>query len=366
MFQIHQAVTQMKAEFRPFPLKLRHTWSIANFAKAGRGADVVNAVLLRLQDGDVTGLGEAPSSTRYSESPDTVQLFLSKVDWKRISFKFIGASMDYLESVAPGNYSAKCAINVSLVDGAAKIAGKAACDFLGLGFTENKHVSSFSIGIDTPEMIGQKVAEAVDFPILKLKIGAPGERENLAALRKVAPDRKIRVDANEGWATKEEALRNLEWLARDLHIEFVEQPMPATTPIPDLAWLKERSPLPLFADESSHHASEAEKCPQCYHGVNVKLLKTVGNTGAQESLKAARKAGLKTMIGCMIETSLLISAAAHLAELADHIDIDGSLLISNYPYSGVTAEKGAVSFKSATEKHGLRVNSRDTDPFVEP
>jgi L-alanine-DL-glutamate epimerase-like enolase superfamily enzyme len=353
----------MKADYRPYPLKLRHAWSIANFTKPG-GADIVTDVLIRLTDGDVIGFGEAPSATRYAESPETVQAFLRKVDWSRVSFKFIAASMDYLESVAPGNTSAKCAINVALVDGAAKIAGKPVCNFLGLGFTENKHVTSFSIGIDTPEMIGQKVAEAANFPILKLKIGAPGERENLSALRKVAPDRTVRVDANEGWTTKEEALRNLEWLARDPHIEFVEQPMSASTPIADLAWLKNRSPLPLFGDESFHHASDAAKCAECFHGVNVKLLKTGGITGAHEALKAARKAGLKTMIGCMIETSLLITAAAHLAELADHLDIDGNLLISNDPYCGVTAEKGIVSFATATEKTGLRVKLREPTPFA--
>jgi L-alanine-DL-glutamate epimerase-like enolase superfamily enzyme len=355
----------MKAEYRPNPLKLRHTWSVANFASAGRGADIVTDVLIRLTDGDVTGLGEAPSATRYSESPDSVQSFLRKVDCTRITFKDIDGSMKYLETFANGNYSAKCAVNVALVDGAAKMAGKAICDFLGLGFTEQKHVTSFSIGIDTPEMIGQKVAEAENFPILKLKIGAPGERENLAALRKIAPNRKIRVDANEGWTTKEEALRNLEWLARDPHIEFVEQPMPASTPVVDLAWLKNRSPLPLFGDESFHHASDTDKCAQCYHGVNVKLIKTGGITGAYEALKAARKAGLKTMIGCMIETSILVTAAAHLAKLADHLDIDGNLLISNDPYSGVTAEKGILSFAAATEKTGLRVKTRDADPFAE-
>jgi L-alanine-DL-glutamate epimerase-like enolase superfamily enzyme len=353
----------MKVEFRPFPLTLRHTWSIASGAKTGRGSDSVTVVLLRLSDNGVVGLGEAPSSTRYSESPDTVQSFLRKVDWERVSFGDIPASMEYLETVSPGNYSAKCAINAALVDGAARMAGKAACDFLGLGFTEGKHLTSFSIGIDSPAMIGQKVAEAAEFPILKLKIGAPGERENLAALRKVAPDRTVRVDANEGWTTKEEALRNLEWLAQDPHIEFVEQPMPASTPVADLAWLKSRSPLPLFGDESYHHASDAAKCAECYHGVNVKLLKTGGITGAHEALKAARKAGLKTMIGCMIETSLLITAAAHLAELANHLDIDGSLLISNDPFSGATAEKGVVSFASAAERTGLRVTARDGDLF---
>jgi L-Ala-D/L-Glu epimerase len=355
----------MNAQFRPYPLKMTHPWAISTSAKSGKGWDSIPMVLLRLSDQGTTGLGEAPSSSRYGESPQTIQDFLRKVDWTRISFADVPGSMDYLENLAPGNYSPKCAINVALLDGAARIAGKAVCDLLGLGFTEKKHVTSFSIGIDTPAIIGKKVEEAAAYPILKLKIGAPGERENLTALRQAAPKRTLRVDANEGWTTKEEALRNLEWLARDPHIEFVEQPMPASTPHSDLAWLKSRSPLPLFGDESYHHAKDITACAECYHGVNVKLMKTGGITGAHEALKAARKAGLKTMIGCMIETSVLITAAAHLAELTDHLDIDGSLLISNDPFSGATAQNGLISFASATEKTGLRVKVKDRDPFSE-
>jgi L-alanine-DL-glutamate epimerase-like enolase superfamily enzyme len=271
--------------------------------------------------------------------------------------------MTYLEKLGPKNYSAKCALNVALADGAARKAGRPLCDFLGLGFSENHHVTSFSIGIDTPEIVRQKTAEAAAYPILKLKVGAERDRENLAALRQAAPSKRLRVDANEGWKTKEQALRNIEWLAKDPHIEFIEQPMPAGTPVKDLAWLRSRSPLPLFGDESYHHASDIADCAQCYHGVNVKLLKTGGVTAACEALKAARQAGLKTMIGCMIETSILISAAAHLAELTDHLDIDGNLLITNDPYAGVTAEQGRVSFAGAAEKTGLRVRARGTDPF---
>jgi L-alanine-DL-glutamate epimerase-like enolase superfamily enzyme len=354
----------MKLESVRYDLNLSHTWTISSGAKSGGGAKSVGTVLVRLSDGGISGLGEAPSSTRYSESPETVQAFLRKVDSNRLSFDDVPASMDYLEKLSSGNYSAKCAINVALMDGAARKAGKAIYGLLGLGFTEKKHITSFSIGIDTPEIIAKKVEEAADYPILKLKIGAQGERENLAALRQVAPKRTVRVDANEGWTTKEEALRNLEWLAKDSHIEFVEQPMPARTPIEDLKWLKERSPIQLVGDESYHHAKDVERCAECYHGVNVKLLKTGGISAAFDALKAARKAGLKTMIGCMIETSVLISAAAHLAELTNYLDIDGSLLTSNDPYSGVSAAKGAVSFASTPEKIGLRVKPKNADPFA--
>ena len=342
----------MKLDFLPFNLKLKHTWTISRGAVSGGGTDVATVVLVRLQDKSVAGLGEAPSSRRYAQSMDSIQDFLRRVDPSKLSFDDIPGSMAFLEKLAPGNYSAKCALNVALLDGAAR-----------LGFQENKHLTSYSIGIDTPDMVGRKVAEAASYPILKLKIGAPGDRENLAALRQVDPNRTVRVDANEGWKTKEEALRNLEWLARDPHIEFVEQPMPASTPLKDLACLKSRSPLPLFADESCQNARDVSDCVQCYHGVNVKLIKTGGLSGAYETLQAARRAGLKTMIGCMIETSVLITAAAHLAEWANHLDIDGNLLVSNDPFAGATAEKGVVSFTAAPEKTGLRVKATAADPF---
>src|SRR5581483_4816263 len=119
-------------------------------------------------------------------------------------------------------------------------------------------------------------------------------------------------------------------------IEYVEQPLPASAPVKDWTWLKERSPLPIFGDESYHLAQDIETAAHCFHGVNVKLVKTGGITNGLAALMAARKAGLKTMIGCMIETSILISAAAHLAELTDYLDVDGNLLITNDPYLGVT------------------------------
>lgn len=354
----------MKLDFRPFDLKLRNTWTIASGAKSGGGSNVATVMLVRLSDKNTVGLGESPCSTRYSESIASMQEFLKRIDPARLSFDDIPGSMAYLEKVAPKNYSPKGAINVALLDGAARKAGKPLYDLFDLGFSEKKHVTSFSIGIDRAEVIRQKTLEAAPYPVLKLKIGAPGDRENLAALREAAPTKTVRVDANEGWTTKEEALRNIEWFAKDPHIEYVEQPMPATTPPADLAWLKSRSPLPLYGDESYHHASDVALCAECYHGVNVKLLKTGGVSAAYDALKAARKAGLKTMIGCMIETSVLITAAAHLAELADHLDIDGNILASNDPYLGATAENGIISFAHAPEPDGLRVKAKDVDPFA--
>src|SRR5205814_5268677 len=126
----------------------------------------------------------------------------------------------------------------------------------------------------------------------------------------------------------------------------------------DWTWLKQHSPLPIFADESHHFAKDTAHAAECFHGVNVKLVKTGGLTGALETLQAARKAGLKTMLGCMIETSILISAAAHLAELCDYLDLDGNVLITNDPYLGVASDNGVLSFSGAPQKFGLRVTAR--------
>jgi L-alanine-DL-glutamate epimerase-like enolase superfamily enzyme len=254
--------------------------------------------------------------------------------------------------------SAKCAFNLALLDGAAKRANKPIYDLLELGFRENHHLTSFTIGIDKPDMIRKKVLEAEQYPVLKMKVGADDDKTNLQALREVAPTKPVRVDANEGWKTKEQALEMIEWLAKDGHVEFVEQPMPAATSAKDWLWLKQRSPLPIFGDESYHLAQDVTQAAECFHGVNVKLVKTGGISAGFEALHAARKAGLKTMLGCMIESSILISAAAHLAELCDYLDLDGNILTTNDPYAGVTAGKGVLSFAGAAEKFGLRVSAR--------
>jgi L-alanine-DL-glutamate epimerase-like enolase superfamily enzyme len=347
---------RVKLNARICELFLANPWKIAST----NGSGSHRTVIVELTDADgVNAIGEAAPSSLYGESSDGVLEFLQQLDTAGLSFNNVPGSMAHLETVPGIPVAAKCALNLALCDGAAKRAGKALHDFLGLVFRENHYVTSFSIGIDAPDMIHKKVLDAGRFPVIKLKVGDPRDRENFAALRAAAPDKPVRVDANEGWKTREEALRMLDWLvATDKQIQFVEQPMPRDANDKDLIWLKERSPLPIFADESCHTVKDIARCAECFHGVNVKLVKTGGVSMAFNTLRAARQAGLQTMIGCMIETSVLISAAAHLAELANHLDIDGNLLITNDPFAGVTAEKGILSFATAKEKCGLRVSPR--------
>ncbi|HUC84233.1 MAG TPA: dipeptide epimerase, partial [Candidatus Acidoferrales bacterium] len=341
-------------------LRLTYPWKIAS----GKGADVQQTIIVELTDDDgPAAIGEAAPSTLYGESVATVLPFLLHLDPALLSFQDVPGSMARLDCLPGVPVAAKCALNVALLDGAAKRAAKPLYDLLGLGFRERQHVTSFSLGVDSPGMIHKKTLDAAPFPILKLKLGDPRDRENLAALRAAAPNKTLRVDANEGWKTKEEALRMIEWLAAtDHHLQFVEQPLPRNAAVSDFQWLKERSPLPIFGDEACHNVKDVPRCAECFHGVNVKLVKTGGVSMAKETLEAARQAGLRTMIGCMVETSVQISAAAQLAELADFLDLDGNLLITNDPFAGVTAENGVLSFATATEKYGLRARPRAECP----
>ncbi len=348
--------------FKVVELRLAHRWAIARSLAAGGlgGSEDCPVVVLELKDADgLCGWGEASPSRRYDENIGTVLKFLERIDPHELSFLDMPGSRGYLDALAPGNHAAKGAVNLALLDLAARRARLPVCDYLGLGFTEGRHVTSFSIGIDSPETVMNKVTAAADYPILKLKLGGPQDRENLAALRRAAPGKTIRVDANEAWKSKEVALRNIEWLAEAAQpIQFVEQPMPAGLDARQHAWLKSRSPLPIMADESCRVASDIPLCADTFHAVNVKLTKAAGITGAMETLKAARQTGLRTMIGCMIETSILITAAAHLAELADYLDLDGNLLVTNDPYTGVTAKGGLLSFADTADSVGLRVQKR--------
>lgn len=345
----------MKLTWKTVDLHLTHTWSIAR----STGTTVARVVVVELTGADATiGLGEAAPTARYKESIKTVEAFLKKVDPRGLSFSDVEGSMDYLDTISRHDLSAKCALNLALLDGAGKKAKKPVYDLLGLGFRDGHHLSSFTIGLDKPEVIRQKVERAAAFPVLKMKVGGPEDKPSLQALREVAPEKTLRVDANEGWKTKEQALEMIEWLARDNHIQYVEQPLPAATPAKDWAWLKQRSPLPIFGDESYHVAPDIDVAAECFHGVNVKLIKTGGVSGGLAALMAARKAGLKTMIGCMIETSILISGAAHLAELCDYLDLDGHILITNDPYHGVAVDHGLLSFAAAPVPHGLRVSAK--------
>ena len=181
----------MELKFRPFRLQLTHPWSISSsVASGGRTSwDVVFAELTS-KDG-LRGIGEAAPSIRYHETSETVLKFLASIDPRRLSFELVEASMAYLDEVAVDNFAAKAAINLALLDGAARKAGQPVFDFLNLGFTEGRHITSFSIGMDRPEVIEEKVRAAEAFPVLKLKVGGSGDDAVIRAVREVDPNKRI-------------------------------------------------------------------------------------------------------------------------------------------------------------------------------
>ena len=357
----------MRLTHQPFDLRLRDPWAISGTSATGGGKRVHPVVFVELEDGlRRRGIGEASPSSQYQEDVHSVSRFLARVDASRLSFEALAESAAYLDSIQPSSPPARCALDLALLDGAARSAGVPLHEFLGLRFTEGRHLTSFSLGIDTPEVMARKAAAAVaaGMGLLKVKVGVPGDQDNLSALMAAAPGVPIRVDANAAWTTREEALRNIEWLASTGRVEFIEQPMSPSLPDADWTWLKERSPLPLIGDELYQTAVDAARCARCVHGVNVKLVKTGGLTGGLQALRAARERGLKTMLGCMIESSLLITAAAHLADLTDYLDLDGNLLISNDPFAGVRCVGGRLGFDGVADRVGLRVTHCGLDGGV--
>jgi len=316
-------------------LRLRHPFTIARGSRS-----VVPTVIVRYTRGGITGFGEASPLARYGESPATVTGFLERV--REISGgeeAVPGAFLDRVDALGTGNASAKAAVDIALHAWAGKSEGVPVWKRFG---PEPRTLprSSFTIGIDEPSVVERKVREAERFGSLKLKMGVPGEREFVRLVRDLT-DQPIRIDANEGWKTKEEALGHLEWLAPH-GVELVEQPLPAGN-ARDVAWLRARTTIPLYADEDLMGLDGLDAIADAYDGVNVKLMKCGGLREAGRIGGAARAKGMKLMFGCMIETSVGISAAAQLAPLADVLDLDGCLLVSNDPFRGAVGSDGTVT-----------------------
>jgi len=228
------------------------------------------------------------------------------------------------------------------------------CELMGIDPRQTP-VTSFTIGMDTPEVVEAKVKEAGDYEVLKIKMGSDEDRQILEAVRGVT-DRPLRVDANEGW-TLEGAQSRLEWL-ESMGVELVEQPLPAGQ-LEEMRELRRLSPLPLFADESVYRAADIPRLAGAFDGINIKLMKCGGLGEARRMIAVARAHGMQVMLGCMVESSLAITAAAHLSPLVDFADLDGNLLIDNDPFVGVTVKGGRLVLP---EGPGLGVRPRADPP----
>ncbi len=237
-----------------------------------------------------------------------------------------------------GNWAGKAAVDIALMDWVGKKLGIPLYSYFGLD-PADAPVTTFSIGIDTPEITRQKTREAAEYPVLKIKVGLATDEPTIEAVRSVTK-KPLRVDANEGWKNKEEAVRKINWLEKQ-GVEFMEQPMPAEM-IEETAWVRRRVHIPIIADEACCRASDIPKLRDAYDGVNIKLDKSGGLLEAFRMIQVAKAMGMKTMLGCMVSSSVTVTAAAHLSPLVDYADLDGNLLIANDPYQGVKVEKGKL------------------------
>jgi L-alanine-DL-glutamate epimerase-like enolase superfamily enzyme len=239
----------------------------------------------------------------------------------------------------PGEWAGKASIDIALMDWVTQKLGIPLYEYFGLD-PAAAPVTTFSIGIDTPEITKQKTLEAAEYPILKVKVGLSTDEPTIEAVRSVTK-KPLRVDANEGWTDKEEAVRKINWLETQ-GVEFIEQPMPAAM-IEETRWVRSRVHLPIIADEACERPADIVKVKDAYDGVNIKLDKCGGVLQAFRMIQMAQAVGMRTMLGCMVSSSVSVTAAAHLSPLVDYADLDGNLLIANDPYRGVRVIRGKLT-----------------------
>ena len=327
----------MKLRSYPYTLELRHAFTIATASRT-----TTPVVIVEIEHEGITGYGEAAMPPYLGESQASAAAFLARVDLSQIADPFqLEEILPAIDVLAPGNTAAKAAVDIALHDWIGQKLGAPWYRIWGLD-PAKAPVTSFTIGIDTPEIVRQKTREAAPYKIIKVKLGRDltTDRGLIDAIRDVT-DTPITVDANQGWRDRNEALRMIEWLATR-GVVFIEQPMPKEQ-IDDTAWLRERSPLPLVADESVQRLADVRRAAGVFDGINIKLMKCTGLREAHKMITLARALGLKVMLGCMTETSCAISAAAQLSPLVDWADLDGALLIKNDLFTGTTIVDGKIT-----------------------
>lgn len=315
----------MQLTFSPYTLQLRYPFALATGTRTS-----TPAVLVQLHHENLIGYGEASLPPYLEESAEGAIKFLSKLILEGFNPIKISDILKYVDEVEVGHNAAKAAIDIALHDLAGKIMQKPCYEFLGIKPT---HIpfSSYTISIDTPEIIKEKLEKFNQFKILKIKLGKGNDKELIATIKSFT-NKPFSVDANQGWEDKQYALDMAYWL-KEQGALFIEQPFNKNN-FADSAWLTEKSPLPIIADESIKRLADVVKAKGAFHGINIKLMKSTGMHEAMKMVQLARELGLKVMIGCMTETSCAISAAAQLAPLADWCDLDGVYLINNDPFIG--------------------------------
>ena len=341
----------LSTEFERVELPLENAFTIA------RGTQkTAENVVVRIEDEEGrVGVGGAAPSSHYGETAATVEAVLPDL---LAVVEDVGDPhlLDRIErrlaETVRRNPAARCAVSIALHDLVCKRLDVPLYRYWGFDPAETVE-TSYTIGIDTADEMREKTVTAIErgFTTLKVKVGTDRDEEIVSAVRSAAPEAAIRVDANEAWSPRE-AVRKIERLA-DYELEFVEQPVPADDP-DGLRFVRERSPLPIAADESCITLGDVPRIADKADIANLKLMKCGSLREAKRMIHAARAHGLDVMLGCMIESNASIAAAAHLAPLLDYADLDGSLLLAEDPYAGVPMPDGEIDLSADHPGAGAR------------
>lgn len=333
----------MELHIHRFELPLRHVFTIS------RGSISVQTTLIVELRGDLhrggphRGYGEATTNDYYGFTFDNMASALERVR-TLLAGRSVGDPTELWQACQPllaDNPFALCALDQAAHDLWGKQLGQPVYRLWGLDI-DHVPPSNYTIGIDTVEKMVEKLAEFPGWPVYKIKLGTPNDLEIVRALRRHTSAR-FRVDANCGW-TADETIRNARVL-KDLDVEFIEQPLPADR-WEEMRRVRQESALPVIADESCIVESDVARCADCFHGINIKLVKCGGLTPARRMIQQARQLGLQVMVGCMTESTVGISAIAQLLPLLDYVDMDGAVLLARDIADGAKVERGICRFAS--------------------
>ncbi len=328
---------KMELSFVPYDAQMKHAFAIATSVRT-----TTPIVLTQITYDGVTGYGEAAMPPYLGETQASVIEFLKKVDLSKFSSPFlIEDIMNYVDSIAINNTAAKAAVDIALHDLVGKLIGQPWWKIWGFDPTTCPN-TSFTVGLDTEEVVRMKTKEASPYKVIKVKLGRDEATDKMMinTIRSVT-DTVICVDANQGWKDKHYALDMIHWL-NERNVNMIEQPMSKLL-LDETAWLTENSPLPIIADEACQRLTDIQKLKGAYTGINIKLMKCTGLREAREMVSLAQALNMKLMIGCMTETSCAISAAAQLAPKMEWADLDGNLLIKNDCYKGMQIVDGKIT-----------------------
>ena len=326
----------MILSYKTFNLEYKHPFGVSSNTRTS-----TVSIFIKIEHQGKIGYGEACLPVYLGETVEGTLAFFEIVKpilaeiLDSFSIKELIVKLDTLSA---GNNAAKAAIDIALNDLVGKIENKPVYELLGLGKSKPLQ-TSFTIGIDEEIKIEQKIKEAAEFSVLKIKAGTKDDKVLINLIRKYT-DKPLYVDVNQGWTDKQMVLDMIFWL-NEKNVMLVEQPMPVAM-IDDMAWVTAQSPIPTIADESIKRFKDLANLKGSFSGINIKLMKSTGLTEAIEMARYAKQNNLKVLLGCMAESSCATSAMAQLMQFADYIDLDAPNLLKNDPFKGITYKNGNV------------------------